>query len=103
MVAPARCAAVMTRSENVVQMSSHPPARATGAQDLVQHGEPLVDAEHRRLAGVGADRHHEPVGEPCGLPHQVEMAVCNGVERPGEKRGPRHRGGLLRALAGRKT
>jgi hypothetical protein len=33
----------------------------------------------------------------------VEMAVGDGIERSGKKRGPRHGGGLARARMNRKT
>src|SRR5262245_34436940 len=52
---------------------------------------------------MGADREHEPIGEPGGLAHEVEMAVGDGIERSRKKRGPRHGGGLARALGSRKV
>jgi hypothetical protein len=43
---------------------------------------------------MGADREHEPVGEPNGLSHQVEMAIGDGIEGSRKQRGPRHARGL---------
>ena len=54
------------------------------------------------LAGVDTDGQHQPVGEPDGAPHHVEMAVGNRVKRPGKERNMRHSGGLARAPADRK-
>ena len=65
--------------------------------DLLEHGEPLVGRKQRRLAGMNADREHQPVGKPHGFADDVEMAVGDGIERSGKKRNPRHGGGLARA------
>src|SRR5262249_19207060 len=73
------------------------------AAGLLDHGAALLDVEQGCLAGMGADREHEPLGEPGGLAHEVEMAVGDGIERPGKKRGPRHAGGLARAPGSRKV
>jgi len=54
----------------------------------------LFDAEQGRLARMGADRQHEPVGEPRGLADQVEVSVGDGIERPRKKRGARHGAGV---------
>ena len=51
---------------------------------LLEHGQPVVGGEQRRLAGMRADRDHQAVGKPRGLPDHVEMAVGDGVERPGK-------------------
>src|SRR5262249_5004326 len=66
------------------------------AAGLLDHGAALLGVEQGRLAGMGADREHEPIGEPGGLAHEVEMAVSDGIERSRKKRGPRHGGGLAR-------
>src|SRR5262249_54019962 len=80
---------------------------AAGAREraagLLDHGAALLDIEQGRLAGMGADREHEPIGEPGGLAHEVEMAVGDGIERSRKKRGPRHGGGLARAIGSRKV
>src|SRR5262249_52626483 len=80
---------------------------AAGAREraagLLDHGAALLDIEQGRLAGMGADREHEPIGEPGGLAHEVEMAVGDGIERSRKKRGPRHGGGLARAPGSRKV
>src|SRR5262249_34616462 len=60
-------------------------------------------AEEGGCAGGGADGGQEPIGEPGGLAHEVEMAVGDGIERSRKKRGPRHGGGLARALGSRKV
>ena len=73
------------------------------AAGLLDHGAALLGVEQGCLAGMGADREHEPVREPDSLAHEVEMAVGDGIERSRKKRGPRHGGGLARALGGRKV
>jgi hypothetical protein len=82
MVAPARPAAKPARSLKMVQASSHPASQRSPAG--LQHGEPL-GGKQRRLAGMHADRQHQPVGQPDGLAHHVDMAVGDRVERPGIK------------------
>ena len=96
MVAPARRAAVTTRSAKVVQVISQPAARASGPQISFSHGEPLVGRKQRRLAGMNADREHQPVGKPHGFADDVEMAVGDGIERSGKERNSWHGGGLAR-------
>ena len=44
----------------------------------------------------------EPIGEPCGLPHDIEMTIGDGIKGSRKKRGARHGGGLARALGSRK-
>src|SRR5262249_10446986 len=73
------------------------------AAGLLDHGAALLGREQGCLAGMGADREYEPVREPDSLAHEVEMAVGDGIERPGKERGPRHAGGLARALGSRKV
>ena len=79
-MAPALRAASTTRPEKVTQDSSHLASRASGAQISSQHGEPLVGGKQRRLAGIDADRQHQPVGQPHGVAHHVEMAVGDRIE-----------------------
>ena len=93
MVAPARFAAVTTRSSKVVHSSWHFALLRDRRAGFLEHRQPLLDGEHRRLAGMHADREHEPVGEACGLADDVEVAVGDRIERPGIERGARHGGG----------
>ena len=60
---------------------------------LLQHGRAFLGRKQRRLAGMNADRKHEPAGQPDGLADDVEMAVGDRIERPGIKGGTRHVGG----------
>src|SRR5262249_39420743 len=53
--------------------------------------------------GMGADCENQPIGQPDGLAHNVEVSVGDGIERPREKRGARHEGGLACAPGGRKV
>ena len=57
---------------------------------LAQHVEPFLRREQRRLAGMHADRKHQPVGEMQCTPHHVEVAVGHRVERAGIKGGSQH-------------
>jgi hypothetical protein len=50
-----------------------------------------------------ADRQNQSVHEAGGLAHDIDVAVRNGIERAGEKRGARHEWGLACALPGRKA
>jgi hypothetical protein len=52
---------------------------------------------------VDAHRQHQPVGQAHGFADHVEMAVGDGIERSGKKRGARHGGGLARARMNRKA
>src|SRR5262245_28329712 len=52
---------------------------------------------------MDADREHEPVGEPDGTPHDIEMTVGDRIERPGKERSMRHVRGLARDPANRKA
>src|SRR4029077_11444137 len=63
---------------------------------LGEHREAVLEREQRRLAGVHADRQYQTVGKPYRLPDHVEMAIGNGVERPGIERNSRHSRGLAR-------
>ncbi len=87
----------------MVQTISQPALRADRRGNLLQHGEAFLRRKQRRLAGMNADREHQPVGEPDGTFHDVEMAIGDGVERPGEKGCARHGGGLARGQANRKA
>jgi hypothetical protein len=49
-----------------------------------------------------ADRKDEPIGEPRGLPHDIEMTIGDGIKGSRKKRGARHGGGLARVLGSRK-
>src|SRR5262249_59691999 len=82
---------------------SAPAAAGKRAPGLRDRGAPPLDIEQGRLSGMGADREPEPIGKPGGLAHEVEMAVGDGIERSRKKRGPRHGGGLARALGSRKV
>ena len=55
-----------------------------------KHCQPLFGEEKRRLAGMGSDRQHQPVGEPHGLAHDIEMAVGDGIEGARKERNTRH-------------
>ena len=64
-----------------MQANSHPLARASWSARFLHHGAPLLGAEQRRLAGVSADRGDQAVGQPGRLPHHIQVAVGDGIER----------------------
>src|SRR5262249_22476774 len=105
-VPPPRRAAAATAATDVVAATTPPaPAAAAGGrggEGLVDHGGALAGGEQGCFAGMRADRKHEPVGEPCGLPHDIEMTIGDGIKGSRKKRGARHGGGLARALGSRK-
>jgi hypothetical protein len=58
--------------------------------DGPQHVGALVRREDRRLRGMHPDRDHEPVHQPDGVAHHVEMPVGHGVEGAGVEGGAGH-------------
>ena len=100
MVAPSRLRrASTTRSAKVMQPISQPASRATGRQVSSSMSIRSSRRKQRGLAGMDADRQHQPVGEPRRLAHDIEMAVGDRVERAGIEGNSRHGGGLARLLA----
>ena len=65
-MAPARRAAVTTRSAKVTQVDLAAGGAGERRADLFQHRKPLLGREQRRLAGMHADGEHQPVGEAHG-------------------------------------
>src|SRR5262249_12279061 len=71
--------------------------------DLLEHRKALFGRKQRRFARMDADRQHQTVAQPGGLPHHVQMAVGDGVERASIERGSGHCCGLSRYQQPRKV
>ena len=89
------------RRDNDYRNPAGPPRER--AASLINHRTPLGSREQGRLPGMGADRENQSIGQPDGLAHNVEVSVGDGIERPREKRGARHEGGLACAPGCRKV
>ena len=76
-----------------MQSSSHLAGLRHRPAGLLQHRQALVGGKQRRLAGMNADREHEPVSQPHGVAHHVEMAIGDRVKRPRVKGNSRHMAG----------
>ena len=62
-----------------------PGVRGHRRADRPEHFDPLLGGKDRRLRGVHPDRDHEPVDQPTGMAHHVQMPVRDGVESAGVK------------------
>ena len=50
--------------------------------NLLQHDEPVLDREQRRLAGVDPDRQHQPVAQPHGMSTTSRWPLVTGSNDP---------------------
>ena len=63
----------ITHDLDIVHIGEHAPG----------HIDPLFQGEHRRLVRIGGNRHDQPIENACRPPHQVGVAVGDGIKGAG--------------------